>query len=195
MAGEHFPIRADSTALILMDFQSAIMPLVPGSYDALERAADGLRWARANGVMVVFVRVAFTQQDYKLVPAHNKSFAAVANDKLFALGSSGTEVDSALAVTSQDLVVRKTRVGAFSTTELDAMLRAEGIDTIVIGGISTGGAVLSSVRDAADRDYRLLVLRDATADGDPTVHRVLIENVFPQQAEVVETTDLEWLTF
>jgi nicotinamidase-related amidase len=53
--------------------------------------------------------------------------------------------------------------------------------------------VLSTVRDASDRDYRLFVLSDATADRDPAVHAFLIEQVFPRQAEVITLAQLEGL--
>ena len=93
------------------------------------------------------------------------------------------------SVTS-DIVVRKTRFGAFSTTDLYRDLHAKGVDTLVVAGISTSGVVLSTLRDAADQDYRLFVLADATADPDPEVHRVLIEKVFPHQADILDTDDL-----
>jgi nicotinamidase-related amidase len=89
--------------------------------------------------------------------------------------------------------VRKTRVGAFSTTDLEQQLRDRGVDTLVLAGISTSGVVLSTVRDASDRDYRLFVLSDATADRDPAVHAFLIEQVFPRQAEVITLGELEEL--
>jgi nicotinamidase-related amidase len=91
-------------------------------------------------------------------------------------------------------VVRKTRFGAFSTTDLYASLRARDINTLVLAGISTGGVVLSTVRHAADEDYRIYVLADATADPDPEVHRVLIEKVLPYQADVITTDDLPALS-
>jgi len=50
------------------------------------------------------------------------------------------------------------------------------------------------LRDAADQDYRLFVLADATADPDAEVHRVLIDKVFPHQADIVQTGDLEALS-
>ena len=90
--------------------------------------------------------------------------------------------------------MRKTRFGAFSTTDLYRDLHAKGLDTLVIAGISTSGVVLSTLRDAGDQDYRLFVLADATADPDAEVHRVLIEKVFPHQADIVETGDLETLS-
>ncbi|HEY3883138.1 MAG TPA: isochorismatase family protein, partial [Trebonia sp.] len=64
-------------------------------------------------------------------------------------------------------------------------------DTLVLAGISTSGVVLSTLRQAADLDYRLIVLEDACADRDDEVHRVLTGKVFPRQA-VVTTAD-EWI--
>jgi nicotinamidase-related amidase len=66
------------------------------------------------------------------------------------------------------------------------ILRAKGVDTLVLFGIATSGVVLTTVRHAFDLDYRLIVLKDACADLDPEVHRVLTEKVFPAQAEVVD---------
>ncbi len=57
-------------------------------------------------------------------------------------------------------------------------------------GIATSGVVLSTVREAADRDYGLTVLADCCADQDAEVHRVLVEKVFPRQCEVMNAG--EW---
>jgi nicotinamidase-related amidase len=89
-----------------------------------------------------------------------------------------------------DIIVRKTRVGAFSTTDLARQLADRGIDTLILAGISTSGVVLSTVRDASDRDYALYVLSDATADRDESVHACLIEQVFPRQADVITVSEL-----
>ncbi|MEV0739635.1 isochorismatase family protein [Streptomyces sp. NPDC050549] len=63
-----------------------------------------------------------------------------------------------------DVVVRKIRHGSGSTTDLHQQLSDRGIDTLVLAGISTSGVVLSTVMDATDRDYRVLVLSDGVAD-------------------------------
>jgi len=76
-------------------------------------------------------------------------------------------------------VVTKRRVGAFSTTELDAGLRTKNVTSLILFGISTSGVVLSTVRWAADMDYAPYVISDACADQDEEVHRVLVEKVFP----------------
>ena len=57
------------------------------------------------------------------------------------------------------------------------MLSVRGIDTLVLACIATSGVVLSTLRDGADRDYRMFVLSDCCADMDAEVHRVLMEKV------------------
>lgn len=87
-------------------------------------------------------------------------------------------------------MVTKRRVGAFATTDLETILRAKNISTLVMFGIATSGVVLSTVRWAADMDYRIIVVSDACADRSEEVHRVLTEKVFPGQASVVSTREL-----
>jgi nicotinamidase-related amidase len=59
------------------------------------------------------------------------------------------------------------------------------VQHLVLTGISTSGVVLSTVREAADKDLRLTVLSDCCADNDDEVHQVLMNKVFPRQAEVI----------
>ena len=182
------------TALLLMDYQRAVLGALSEPEPVLENARQALAWARKNDVQVVFVRVAFAEEDFANVPTHSKVFAPVAQNKFLLDGSPEAALDESLEVRDEDILVRKTRFGAFSTTELYRDLHAKGIDTLVIAGISTSGVVLSTLRDAGDQDYRLFVLADATADPDDEVHRVLTEKVFPHQADVLVTADLDALT-
>ena len=76
-------------------------------------------------------------------------------------------------------------------TSCKIILRSRQIDTLVLSGISTSGVILSTLREAADKDYGLIVLSDACLDADPEVHWVLMEKVFPRQADVL-TVD-EWM--
>lgn len=86
----------------------------------------------------------------------------------------------------------KRRVSAFAGSDLDVVLRAKKIDSLVLSGIATSGVVLSTLRQAADLDFALTVLNDGCADADPEVHRVLTEKVFVRQANVVTTQ--EWIS-
>ncbi|HEY2061943.1 MAG TPA: isochorismatase family cysteine hydrolase [Amycolatopsis sp.] len=186
-------IESRRTALLLMDFQPAVLSHLAEPAAVLESAKTALDWAREHDVKAVFVRVAFAPEDYDAIPHHHKAFGPVRQGRLFADGDPSLEIDPALEVREGDIVVRKTRFGAFSTTDLHTLLGDESIDTLVVGGISTAGVVLSTVRDASDQDYRIFVLADATADPDPEVHRVVLEKVLSHQADVITTSDLKSL--
>lgn len=187
------PITASKAALLMMDFQPTVLSTLDDPAALLDRARAALEWARTRQIQVVWVRVAFTPDDYAAVPSDSKAFAAVASNNVLADGDPGSAIDPSFSVDDDDVVVRKTRFGAFSTTDLASSLQQRGIDTLILAGISTGGVVLSTVRDAADRDYRLYVVADAIADPDPEVHRVLVASVFPRQAEIVDADDLPQL--
>jgi nicotinamidase-related amidase len=103
----------------------------------------------------------------------------------------GTQVVSELAPGPGETTVVKRRVSAFTGSDLGLVLRSADVDHLVLTGIATSGVVLSTVREAADRDYRLTVLSDACLDADPEVHRVRIEKVFPRQADVLSVD--EWV--
>jgi nicotinamidase-related amidase len=87
------------------------------------------------------------------------------------------------------VIIAKRRVSAFSGSDLDMVLRAGAVETLVLAGIATSGVVLSTLRQAADLDYRLTVLADGCLDADPEVHRVLLGKVFARQAEVMSIAD------
>lgn len=175
------------SALLLMDFQNAIVGMVgEGAPALLERAQKARAAAKAAGMAVMHVRVAFTDADYAAVSPRNKSFAALSKSRFITDGSEAAAIHPALAPAAGEEVFTKKRVGAFSTTNLAERLKARGIDTFFLAGIATSGVVLSTLRDAADRDYRLFVLSDVCADQDAEVHRVLLEKVFPKQADVID---------
>jgi nicotinamidase-related amidase len=83
-------------------------------------------------------------------------------------------------------VVTKRRVSALHGTDLEAVLRGLGVGNLVIAGVSTSGAVLSTVREASDLDYGITVLGGLCRDLDQEVHGVLAEKVFVRQGRVVK---------
>jgi nicotinamidase-related amidase len=185
------PIDPRRAALLVMDYQNGVVDMLGEPDDLLARAADAIAVARDRGAHVGYVRVAFTDADLAAIPPTSRMGQRVGTSPgAFHDDSPNTAVHVRVAPRDGDIVVRKTRVGAFSTTDLDEQLRGRGVDTVILAGISTSGVVLSTVRDASDRDYRVLVLADATADPQPDVHAFLIERIFPRQAEVITTAQL-----
>jgi nicotinamidase-related amidase len=147
------PPRAVSsarTAVVLVDFQNEFvngrLPL-PEGRTAIERARELSKWAHKAGVLVVMVRNVIRRQ----------------GGLLFAPGSSTTEFVRDLQPEAKDLVVEKAMIGAFSRTNLDAELRARGIDTLIVGGFMTHLAVASTASDGTVLGYHVIVAADATA--------------------------------
>ncbi|MGO8905197.1 MAG: cysteine hydrolase family protein [Solirubrobacteraceae bacterium] len=157
------------------------------------RASDAIDIVRRHGGQIGYVCVAFDDADYEAIPGRSAMARVATAGRALHVDSPTTAIHEDIAPEPGDIVVRKTRVGAFSTTDLHEQLQDRAITTVILAGISTSGVVLSTIRDAADRDYQVLVLSDASADPEPGVHEFLIEKIFPRQAQVITIAELEHL--
>ncbi len=181
---------ADGVALLVMDVQQAVVERY-GEPALVGRLVAAIAAARAAAIPVIFVRVAF-RTGFPEVSPRNRSFSALVaqpGGRGFGETDPASQIHPDLAPQPADVVVVKRRVSAFTGSDLEVVLRARGVTTLVLTGIATSGVVLSTAREAADRDYGLVILRDGCADADPEVHRVLMEKVFPRQAEVLSVAD------
>ena len=174
------------TALLVMDVQAGIVTRFAQTGDFLERINTAIAAARAASIPVIYVVVAF-RPGYPEISPQNKSFSAI-KQQLPSMQATmiATEIHPAIAPQPTDIVVTKRRVSAFSGSDLEVVLRAQGISHLVLCGIATSGVVLSTLREAADKDYQLTVLSDCCVDSDEEVQRVLLSKIFPRQAEVVQ---------
>jgi nicotinamidase-related amidase len=179
----------DRTALLIMDVQRGIVGRFGDDAGYLRRVASARDAAHTTDVPVIYVVVSF-RPGHPEIAASNRSFSAAAAAGGFAHDDPATDVHPAVAPEPGDLMVTKKRVSAFTGSDLEVLLRGLSVGKLVLTGIATSGVVLSTLRQAADLDYRLTVLADGCLDADPEVHRVLTEKVFPRQADV--TTVAEW---
>jgi nicotinamidase-related amidase len=181
---------APRDALLIMDVQQGIVQRFGDDRALLEHLATAIAAARTAGIPVIYVVVRF-RKGYPEVSARNRAFAALRGTAIpMDEASPAMAIHPAVAPQDGDIVVTKRRVGAFTGSDLDVVLRALQVDGLVLTGIATSGVVLSTLRAAADMDFRCTVLTDCCADGDPEVHRVLTTKVFPRQAAVL--TVEEW---
>jgi len=182
--------NTQNTALVVLDIQVGIVAMLPGDSSALlGNTAKAINSARENNIPVIYVVVGF-RAGAPEVSLNNKSFSA--GKERFAATNMDEfmKVHSDIAPAAGEVIVTKRRVSAFTGSDFEVILRAYGVRHIVLAGIATSGAVLSTLREAADKDYRLTVLADCCADGDEEVHRVLTTKVFPRQADVISVE--EW---
>lgn len=179
------------TALLSLDCQSGIVSIYTKPEDGfLERTSSVLSAARAAGMRVIHVHVGF-REGMPEIGDRNKLFAAVKSSpqhQALFLGPLAA-IHPQLAPQPSEIVIAKHRISAFAGTGLDMILRANGIDTLVLFGIATSGVVLSTLLDAADKDYRTVVLTDCCADLDRDLHKILVDRFFPTRAEVLTSAE------
>jgi nicotinamidase-related amidase len=179
------------TALLIADFYAAIMSTIPHAVDrqVVERTQRLQRAAREAGLFVCYCATVF-RPGYVEISERNKTFRERKHSRQPPVSDPVQLIHPEVRPASGEVVVGKHRVNALYGTALDLILRANDIDTLIILGYATSGVVLSTVRYAADLDYRLVVVEDCCADQDPEVHAFLTQRLFPRQAEVVAAADV-----
>jgi nicotinamidase-related amidase len=156
--------KNSKTALLVMDIQSTIISYLPDPAPLLSNIGKATKAAHQAGVKA---------------------------NKMFIDSHEGTAIHPDITLRSSDIIVVKKRVSAFAGSDLSIILRAHKIESLVLSGVSTSGVVLSTLREAADKDYHMTVLSNACADPNPEVHEFLVKDIFPFSGNI-ETTD-KWI--
>lgn len=89
-----------------------------------------------------------------------------------------------------DVVITKRQWGAFYATDLDQQLRRRSIDTLLLAGIATELGVESTARDAFDRGYRLVFIKDAIAGATVESHDFFMGTLFPRMGHVRSSAEI-----
>ncbi len=164
---EQLLINRSKTAVLSMDWQKRQLSFFPEVFqnEIMARANKVLAKARHVGIPVINVEVRRGEKTPE------------------------TEIHPTMTPQPGEPLLTKSRTGPFSTTNLDEILKKQGIETLVLIGLRTSGCILTTVRWAADIDYQLIVLSDCCADQDDEIHRVLMGKVFPRQATVITSAE------
>jgi nicotinamidase-related amidase len=181
-------VEPGHTALLIVDMQRDFC-CAGGSLDrlgvdlsmyppAIASIADLLAAARASKVMPVFVQMTVLPDRMSDSPAQIRFNLRLHNghhgqgDPLnYTLdGSEGQQFVPGLEPRDGDLVVKKYRSSSFWGTNLDLLLRSNGIRSVVVTGCTTEGCVESTARDAMFSDYYVVIATDAVASDDRAQH-------------------------
>lgn len=174
------------TAFIFMDFQNYILKnfLPPErAQQVVEKAHAVLEAARQSGCLIIHVMVCF-RPGYPEINGRNRMFSWIRESGMAIPESHEIAIDDRMAPRPEEPVVQKRRVGAFGSTDLDMILRAQGIEKIFLSGVATSHVVLTTFSQACDLDYDLAVISDACADGDEIAHTFLTETFFSKVGDV-----------
>ncbi len=185
--------KLPNTALLVMDIMNGtISRLGDHAAPLISSLTSAIVAARAADIPLIYVVVAFRKGFPEISPG-NKSFTTLRQNPAVMAGlEEPVTIHASVTPQPGEVVVTKRRFSAFTGSDLEVVLRARDIRHMVLTGVSTSGVVLSTLREAADKDYRLTVLSDCCADADAEVHRVLLGKVFPRQADVM--TAGEWVS-
>ena len=174
------------TAVLAMDCQNGIVSMYAKDAKAfLNKASNLLRAARDVNMPIIHVQVG-SRPGLPEVSSRNKLFAAIkssAQHQQLFQGAAGA-IHPTLGPEPNDIVVTKHRISAFTGTDLEMILRAKEIETSALFGIATRGVVLSTLLDACDADYNVIVIADCCEDIDQELHEVLLKSLCPKRGEV-----------
>ena len=159
---------------------------------AVDAAAALVAVAREAGVPVVFVGL-FTSPDTDS-PSWNERMRRRGGDPdseaaLCRAGQPGSAFYGPQPA-QDELVVTKTRYSGFVGTDLDARLKAMGVDTLVVCGLTTECCVAATAADAFDLDYHVFVAADACAAYEPDLHEVALKTMALNTAILTDSVEV-----
>jgi ureidoacrylate peracid hydrolase len=189
---------ARKTALLVVDMQNAF--LMKGIAHALceeaieivpniNRIAAALR---AGGGVVVWIKNTANEESHKSWSVRDEMDGPERTERrnrAMADGSIGHELWAGLDARPEDITVRKTRFSAFiqGSSNLEALLRARGIDTVIVTGTVTNVCCESTARDAMMRNFRTIMVTDANAANSDALHNASLIAFYLKFGDIMPT--------
>lgn len=176
-------------ALLVVDmirgFTDPACPLGCDCPDVVAANAQLLKEFRQRGLPVIFTTVVY----------HTTDQARVFRERINALNvltpdSDWVKVDERLAPAPGELLLEKQWASAFHKTDLDERLRAQGIDSLVVTGLTTSGCVRATVVDGLQYDYPVFVPREAVGDRNAQAHEANLFDMHAKYADVLSVDEL-----
>ena len=176
-------------ALVLVDmingFTHSSCPLGTDCPEVVAANASLLQAFRKHGLPVFFTTVVY----------HSDDEAKVFRGRINALNvltpdSDWVKVDPALAPVAGEVLIEKCWASAFFKTDLDKQLRAAGVDSLVVTGLTTSGCVRATVVDGLQYDYPVFVPREAVGDRNQQAHEANLHDMHAKYADVLSVQDV-----
>lgn len=177
------------TALLAIHYQNDVLvganeltPLAGNGYerrgDFCSKVEDLLALARQKEIAVISARIAF-RADHADVIQNCRIFRECVTNKVLIDGSVGADFHEGLGPQGGEFVIKHTRTNAFYGSQLEEILTALGIERLIIAGVSTNSAVITTVSAAADMGYQVIVAKDACSTAERQLHDACLENMLP----------------
>eukprot|EP01041_Mallomonas_annulata_P012472 gene12472-26233_t len=167
-------LSPNKTALILIEYQNeftseggklhgAVKPVMDAT-NMLANSVILLNEARSKGIKIVHVPITFTD-DYRELSVDSYGILGnVRAGKCFPSSGWGGEIVECMAPAPGEIIIQGKRgLCGFASTNLDFILRQNGIETIALGGFLTNCCVESTMRTAYEKGYKVITITDCTA--------------------------------
>ncbi|MGO4691943.1 cysteine hydrolase family protein [Glaciibacter sp. 2TAF33] len=192
--------HAPRTALLMLDYQVALCSQGPlgraaplaaqvAERGVIEKAQAVLAAARAAGLFIVHVRLAF-DDTYLLRTNRLARFDGYPNDRAMLRDSPEAAIVEELTPAAGEPVFDKSCVDPFVGSPLLHVLHAEGIRDIIIGGVATNLVVESTARHASDAGLQVTIVEDMCASFNPAAHDFSFASIMPMFGTVTTSADI-----
>jgi nicotinamidase-related amidase len=187
------------TALLIVHMQNAITkspspldfmghPRATAEDDVILHIAALLAAFRDTG-LPVFYLVAYTPDDSP-APAYGLFWRGIDESQANKLGTSDVEIVEELTPRDGEPVLYNWPFDLFRTTDLEQRFKDQGVETVVLVGVSTGMAINVAAYQLAERFYNLIIPADCITDGNRELHDVLVAGVLPVLGLVTTSGDV-----
>lgn len=157
--------------------------------DVLGKTNSLLAAARQAQVKVIYVSVKF-RSGHPEVSRNTGLFQAVVDANALVEGTWGAEIHEAVKPREGEPVVTKRAVSAFAASDLEKILQASGINTLVLSGVATNFVVEGTAREAADRGYNVVVVGDCCASMSQEAHDSALTTALPFLATLTTSDEV-----
>ena len=178
-----FAVVREKTALLNVDMQNCFVAGPEDALPTLDRINRLARVCRESGMLVIHARHVL-RPDGSNVGVLGE-IAPRVKEGFLNKGAESAALHKSLVIEPGDVLLEKPRYGAFHGTDLELLLRARGIDTVIISGIATNVCCDTTAREATVRDFRVLFLSDGTTARDRELHEATLKILARRFAQVL----------
>ena len=190
-------IDTAKTAVLVIDMQNDLIKVPEEPFNAVTRMAQAkgmipntarvISEARRLGMPIIYAGHIHRKDNADMKPTITdlmlQGLTPPAREAMVE-GTPGAQVVDEIKPEPGDHVIWKRRSNAFYNTDLELMLRARGIDTVIIVGAVTNGCIANTIRGARERDLNIIVLSDCVATMNPEDDEYFTKQVFPREGRV-----------
>jgi len=193
-------LSPNKTGLVLIEYQNdftteggklheAVKPVMDAS-SMLSNSKELLNAARSKGIKILHVGITFSDDYRELSATPYGILQGVKNGQCFPASGWGGEFCDGMTPADGDIVIQGKRgLCGFASTNLDFVLRQNGIDTIAIAGFLTNCCVESTMRTGYEKGYNVLTLTNCTAATSPEAQEAAVKFTFPMFSVPITHTE------